>query len=214
MRPMFALALFLSAPLFVFAPAADAAPATLKLDPSRSALHARLYKAGVASGLAHNHVIAASAMTGSVTFDPEAPTAFSVEVTVPVASLRADDPRLRHQYGLTDEIDADDRATIEEHMRDEDQLDAKRYPTIRFVSTAVKATGAGAFAVEGDLTIRGKTRRVSLPVTAKLSAGGFEGEGKLRITHAQFGFEPYSAVLGAVKNQEKIDLILRLVAGQ
>lgn len=197
--------------LLLFAPAALAAPATLNLDPARSALHARLYKQGVASGLAHNHVIAATRMTGTVTFDPADPTTFAVEVTVPVASLKADDARLRQKYGLEGELDADDRETIEENMRDEEQLDAKRYPTIRFVSTAVKPAGPGRFTVEGDLTLRGKTRRVSLPVTAKLSEAGFEGAGKLRITHEMFGFEPYSAMLGAISNQEKIDLILELV---
>lgn len=196
--------------LLLLAPAALAAPATLNIDPVRSALHARVYKQGVASGLAHNHVIAATEMSGTVTFDPADPSTFSVEVTVPVASLKADDTRLRQKYGLEGQIDADDRETIEENMKDEEQLDAKRYPTIRFVSTAVKAAGEGQFTVEGDLTLRGKTKRVSLPVKAKLSEAGFEGVGKLRITHKMFGFEPYSAMLGAISNQEKIDLVLQL----
>jgi len=197
---------------FLLSSAAFAAPITLEINSSMSALHARTHKAGVASGLAHNHIIAASQLSGTVTFDPDAPSTFSVEVTVQTASLKADDPRLRHRYGLEGEIDADDRETIEESMKDEEQLHVKRYPTIRFVSTAVKSLGPGTFTVEGDLTLRGKTRRVSLPVDVTLDAQRFEGKGRLRITHTQFGFEPYSAMLGAVKNQDKLDLTLHLVA--
>lgn len=189
-----------------------AAPTVAKLDAQRSELHARLYKSGVASGLAHNHVVEATAMAGTVTYDPEAPASFEIAVTVPVASFKADAARLRHRYQLEGTLDKDDRETIEENLRAKDQLNAKKFPTITFKSTAVTQTGPGKYTVKGDLTIRGKTRSVELPTTVTMGPDGFEGTGKLRINHKMFGFEPYSAMLGAIKNQEKIDLILKLVA--
>lgn len=194
--------------------AAWAAPATLPLDAARSVLHARTHKGGLAAGLAHDHVIAATEMSGTVTFDPTDPTTFSLEVTVPTASLKPDDPELRKRYRLDGEIDADDRETIEKHMKARDQLDVKRYPTIRFVSTAVARLDGDRYMVEGDLTLRGKTQRVELRTQVSMKGGAFEGRGMLSITHRQFGFEPYSAALGAVQNKERIDLMLQLVANK
>ncbi len=193
--------------------AAIATPVTWKLDPKASGLHARTFKDGVASGFAHDHVIEATEVDGKVTLDPGDPSTFTIEITVQTASLKADDPRLRHAYGLDGEIDADDRETIEESMKDDEQLDVKRYPTIRFVSTAVKQTAPGKYAIEGELTLRGKTRAVKLTADVTIGGGRFEGKGKLSINHTAFGFEPYSAMLGAVKNKNRIDLHLHVVAG-
>jgi len=47
------------------------------------------------------------------------------------------------------------------HLRSPDFLDVENYPTLEFVSTAVRETGDG-YAVDGELTIRGETRPVTL----------------------------------------------------
>ncbi len=48
------------------------------------------------------------------------------------------------------------------HLRSPDFLDAERFPTLHFKSTAVELTGDGDWKVHGDLTIRDVTRRVVL----------------------------------------------------
>lgn len=196
----------------LLAAAAEAAPIQYALDAEASALHARTYKAGVASGFAHDHVIVAPVAAGEVTFDPADPGSFTIDVRIDARALEPDPPAVRRIYGLEGEIDADDRAEIGKSMRSADQLAVERYPEIRFRSTKVSAVAPGRYTVEGQLTLRGRTQAVSLPVEVEADAEGFTGRGRLRITHAMFGFEPYSALLGAVKNQEKIDLILRVVA--
>jgi polyisoprenoid-binding protein YceI len=50
------------------------------------------------------------------------------------------------------------------HLRSADFLDATNHPAITFRSTAVRAAGAGALSVDGELTIRGTTRPVTLSV--------------------------------------------------
>lgn len=52
------------------------------------------------------------------------------------------------------------------HLRSPDFLDAENYPSLTFKSTAVKPLGAGhgQYRVSGDLTIRGRTRPVTLEV--------------------------------------------------
>ena len=42
--------------------------------------------------------------------------------------------------------------------------------------------------------------------------GGVKITGSIAITATQFGFEPYSALLGQLKNRDNMDLQIKLVA--
>lgn len=84
---------------------------------------------------------------GTITFDAAQPERSSVTFTVQTASIDTSTP---------------DRDT---HLRSEDFFAADRFPTLTFVSTGITRTGDDAFAVEGDLTIRDITRRITLPVS-------------------------------------------------
>jgi polyisoprenoid-binding protein YceI len=61
-------------------------------------------------------------------------------------------------------------AKRDEHLRSADFLDVANYPTITFASTAVKPGQGGTLAVQGDLTIRGTTRPITLTVEELLPA--------------------------------------------
>jgi len=50
----------------------------------------------------------------------------------------------------------------DQHLRSPDFLDVEEHPTMAFGSTAVRVTGDTTFELDGDLTIRGITRPVSL----------------------------------------------------
>lgn len=68
------------------------------------------------------------------------------------------------------------------HQRDEDVrsdrfLDVKNYPIWTFRSTGVRAEGDG-FAVDGELTIKGVTRPVTLAV--EMNGAGSDGQGGTR----------------------------------
>lgn len=104
------------------------------------------------------------------------------------------------------------------HLRTGDFFDAERYPTIDFVSTAVRPVGA-AFAIDGNLTIRGITR----PVTFDFTFGGFgedpQGNHKggavarTEINREDFGLR-YNAILasGGFLLGEKVTITLQLQA--
>jgi polyisoprenoid-binding protein YceI len=53
----------------------------------------------------------------------------------------------------------------DEHLRSPDFFDAAKYPTISFKSTAVKPTSKDTYDVTGDFTMRGVTKRITIPVT-------------------------------------------------
>lgn len=56
-------------------------------------------------------------------------------------------------------------ALFNQHIQAEDFFDTARHPTITYKSTAVKFEGDKPVAVEGNLTIKGVTRPVTLTVT-------------------------------------------------
>ena len=85
-------------------------------------------------------------MRGEVTVDKENPAASRVWVEIVAASL---DTRDVHR---------------DKTVRGDDFLDVRRYPTLRFESRRVLPTGGEAFDIEGDLTIHGVTRRITVPV--------------------------------------------------
>ncbi|HEY7917668.1 MAG TPA: YceI family protein [Acidimicrobiales bacterium] len=55
--------------------------------------------------------------------------------------------------------------TRDNHLRTNDFFDVENHPTWTFVSTGIKPEGPTEFKVEGDLTIRGVTRPVTLDAT-------------------------------------------------
>jgi polyisoprenoid-binding protein YceI len=88
-----------------------------------------------------------TAVEGTISADPENPSASSVEVTIDAASIDTGSP---------------DR---DKHLRSADFLDAEKHPKIVFKSREVRGatqkTG-DRFTVVGDLSIRGESRPVTL----------------------------------------------------
>ena len=84
---------------------------------------------------------------GTIQVDRAKPESSSVEFTIQAASINTNEPKR------------------DEHLKSPDFFDVAKNPTITFKSTSVKATGKDAFEVTGNLTMRGVTKQVTLPVT-------------------------------------------------
>ena len=106
---------------------------------------------------------------GSIAFDEASPEQSTVTFTIQAASIDTGTP---------------DR---DAHLRSGDFFHVEQYPAITFVSTAVKARGGNAFEVTGDLTMRGVTKRITLPVT-------FLGKAKDPWGNEKLGFEAETAI--------------------
>jgi len=52
----------------------------------------------------------------------------------------------------------------DEHLKSADFFHAEKFPTLHFKSTSIRVVGDGELSVEGDLTIRGVTRKVRFAV--------------------------------------------------
>ena len=85
--------------------------------------------------------------TGKIVYDKEAKTA-SVDIVIDATSVDSGLP------------------VFNEHLRGEDFFDTAKYPTATFKSTKVIFEGDKPSAIEGDLTIKGITKPVTLTVTS------------------------------------------------
>ena len=87
-----------------------------------------------------------------------------------------------------------------------------RFPSIRFASTRIARQPDGRFTVTGALTIRDVSMIVSFPAEVTLEGGSLRGRATLTIMQSSFGYRPYSALLGAIKNKDEVTLHVDLVA--
>ncbi len=89
-------------------------------------------------------------------------------------------------------------AKRDKHLRSEDFLFVEKYPTITFVSTAITKNGPG-YVVQGDLRIRGVTKRIRFPVAVEQRNEEIVVRGSIRLNRKDFGMH-YNAFFNPVKN--------------
>jgi len=113
-----------------------------------------------------------SELTGGISYDPANPAATHVDLTV-----------------YTDSVSLENTEQ-EDLLRSDEFFDVAKHPTMHFVSTAVAPGGDGRLSVTGDLTIRGITRQLTLPIRV-ISPAGEAGmttfDTTFQIDRTQFG---------------------------
>ena len=83
---------------------------------------------------------------GKFSFDEKKPAATQAKFTIKTASIdTANEKR-------------------DDHLRNEDFFDAKKFPTITFESTKVKPAGKGKYKMEGTFSMHGVTKPITLDV--------------------------------------------------
>jgi len=184
------------------------------------------HKAGFAAGLAHDHLVSADPQAVSLQFDAAAPTRTTMEFVVAAEELTVDDPELRGRWSprlmeleileeSLGELPEKDRGKIRKAMLGTKQLAAEKFPKIeaRIIGVGAAAEPEGDFfeyQVNLALTVHGKT------VTRSVSAGFSVSDGRVTIEafgsfrFTDFEIKPYSALLGAVKNQDDFHVYARL----
>ena len=192
---------------------------TYTILPSESVFAVVTHKAGIASALAHDHLVYPETYTTELSADPAHPDQAHFKLQFATTALVNDDPAAKEKWypyikaaGILDvpfkAVCEKDRKTIREHMLDENQLDAEHYPTISAELKSIREQqsthGENAYAYEAAiaLTVHGKT--VEHPFAANIKPNGdtvhVEAMGTFNFT--DFGIKPFSAFLGAVRNQD------------
>jgi polyisoprenoid-binding protein YceI len=182
------------------------------IDTARSQLVVQLFKTGVGAAFAHDHVVRASKFSGQIDLDPNAPTAAQIAVDVDATALVVDEPEIRKKYNLPLGLSEESRQEIQQTLESESQLYVRRHSNIRFRSSRVTLVKEGQYNVIGELELRGVTQVVSLFVQAELQKEVLRGRGSSRFLQSNFGYQPYSAFWGAVRNQDEVVLHVDIVA--
>ena len=138
--------------------------------------------------------------TGVIDFDPARPESGSVELRIPAASVNTGD------------------AKRDAHLRSADFLHADEHPEIVFKSTRITAKSKDEFSVDGDLTIRGTTKPVSvnvelLGIAADPRAGQRAGfDAKLSFDRTEWGLTWNMPIPSGVLVSEKVTIEANVAA--
>lgn len=158
------------------------------IDTQRSKITIHVGKSGLLSAAAHNHTIDAPIASG--TLRDSAPP--RVEFTVEAAKMMVQpDPK----------IAAKDQATIQTHMQ-EMTLEAAKYPQIVFRSSRVEKLTGGEWKVDGDLTLHGVTK----PLSLRVKQTGDAYTTHIMLKQTDYGITPISIGGGMIKVKDEIEL--------
>ncbi len=158
------------------------------IDTQRSTITIHVGKSGLLSAAAHDHTVNAPISSGAIMESGSPHIDFRVETAKITVKP---DPK----------IDAKDQATIQTHM-EELVLETKKFPEITFRSTRVQKLADGQWKVDGDLSLHGVTKAISL--TAKQTGEAYTTHTVLKQT--DFGITPISIGGGIIKVRNEVEL--------
>jgi polyisoprenoid-binding protein YceI len=162
-------------------------------------------KAGLFSGLAHDHEIGVKIFAGRVVVPEAGASGGSLELDVNAQSLTVLDKKPGEE----------DKKKIYNSMHN-DVLESAKYQKISFKSASVsnlKQTSDGySFTLNGDLTLHGVTKRIAVPVSATITPQQLQAKGQYTLRQTDFGIKPYSAAGGTVKVKNEVVVHFNIIA--
>jgi polyisoprenoid-binding protein YceI len=164
------------------------------IDTQKSTLTIHVGKAGVFSGLGHEHEVSGPIHSGTA----DTGSRPAVEVHVDARELRVvgkDEPEK-------------DRAEVQKTMLGPEVLDSEHHQEIVFKSTRAEPTGPGRWTLHGTLTLRGQTRPVMVQVT--LRDGRYTGAATVKQT--EFGIKPPGKAGVRAKDEVRVEFDVRLAS--
>jgi len=182
-----------------------AAAHTYTIDPSRSRATIEVGKSGALSFAAgHRHEVVASGIAGAIIVDPADPARSTGRVTIAASALKVS--------GKGEP--ADDVPKVQAAMAGPQVLDVEHYPaiTVAITSIAIKANQETRLdgVVTGQLTLRGVTRSITVPVAARLEGQTLVATGSFALKQTDYGIKPVS-VGGVVSVKDTLNISFEIV---
>src|SRR5215204_1375383 len=167
-----------------------------KLDASRSKFMIRAYAGGLLWFKGHDHFVQARDFAGEARLTPGSVSPASLALNVRAASLAE----------TREVFTAQQKKIIDGELRDI-VLEPDKYPDITFKSTDVSVDARGGrikVRLGGDLTLRGITRRVSIPAEVTLEGSDLHARGEFDIKRSDFKVPATSAFHGTVRVRDRL----------
>ena len=163
--------------------------------PGRGYFRIHVDSGGLFGVFAHDHLVEARKIEGCAAIQTQDLARSSIGLDFSVAELRVLDPK----------ESAEDRAKVQKNMETE-VLRVSEYPHVKFESTAVEKTDAASrLRVRGNLTIRGRTQPVVIPlVLTRMDDGTYRASGEYRFKQTLFGIEPIQLLGGTIKVKDEL----------
>ena len=173
------------------------ATVTYNLDASQSKFMAHANRSGLLWFKGHSHHLQASDFTGRVEITPQTITPASLRLVVKAASL--------HETGT--DFTQQQKEIINKELHDI-VFHPDQYPDITFQSTNVtaKMTAADRYEVkiDGNLTLHGVTRRVTIPTVVTLNGNDLRAVGTFSIDRDDYKVKATSAFHGMVRVDDDV----------
>jgi len=165
-------------------------PGTHRFGPANATLSVQTRRGGAAAKAGHDLLLEVTAWNGTLTIGADgAPTA--AELTADATSLR-----VQRGTGGMKALDDEDKANIHQTIDDE---------VLERGDLAFRSTAVDGDRVEGELTLAGRTR----PLTLELSvAGDGSVSGSATVKQSDWGMKPYSALFGTLKVLDEVEVSL------
>jgi polyisoprenoid-binding protein YceI len=176
------------------------------VDAAASQVTVQVGRGGLFAFAGHDHEVAVPGIGGTIVLDLSDAGRSTVTLAFDATTMRV--------TGRGEPVG--DVPEVQRVMLSDRVLDVQRHPTIAFVSRRIavleRAAERLAIRVEGDLTLRGVTRRVIVPVDVRLSADRLTAAGKVGVRQTDFGIRPVTAAAGTVRVQDEVDVVFHVVA--
>jgi polyisoprenoid-binding protein YceI len=177
------------------------------LKPEESRFTVDVGRAGFLKVFGHDHVVEIRGFRGEVAWEPASPESSSIRVEVDAASLTVVD----------EESEEEELASIQADMEAK-ALDVENHARIDFVSEEISLEdrGGGEYRgrITGQVTLRGVTKNVSIPLSLTVSEERLRAQGEFEIKGTDFGIDQITAAGGAVKTRDDLKLTFDLVGAR
>ena len=165
-----------------------------EIDTQKSTLTIHVGKAGVFSGLGHEHEVRAPIHSGMADTGSHP----AVEIHVDARALRVMDKDASEK----------ERAEMQKTMLGPEVLDSEHHQEIVFKSAGAEPAGPERWTLRGNLTLRGQT----LPVTVQVTLKDGRYTGAATVKQTDFGIKPPGKAGVKAKDEVRIEFDVRLAS--
>lgn len=169
----------------------------------------RIYVHVGKKGFGHEHAVEGKIKSGSIDLNAEKDVG---EIVFDMESFTADTDEARKYIELDGTTDKSTREKVTETMQGPQVLDVAEHPTAKFKiksRTTRKTDGGTAYVFEGDFTLHGRTKPISVttePIEFKEQENRWHVVGEFTLLQSEYGIKPYKAALGAVGVADKLKI--------
>src|SRR5208282_5555904 len=177
-----------------------------EVHPGNSRIYVHVFKAG---SFGHEHAVVGRVKEGVIHLGA---THDAGHVDADLTSFVADVDYARKLLGLPGETDADTQKKVNANMLGEEVLNVLRFPTARGDITSARllqqpsANGLPQYLLEGELTLHGVTKKMSVVAEALEQNGWVRLRGHVSLTQSDFGMQPYTTMLGMIGVADQLEL--------